>query len=192
MGWPLSSLDGARPEEQGVPTSMFGYLPFIIKSSMRSKRRSLLTMASAAISLCLLGTLMAIYHGFYIGGQESPQQALRVITRNRVSPAIMLPISYRNKIRQVPGVAEVMPFQYFGGIYKDPKNNFARYAVEPERIFILRSDYKVPDDQKLAFQKEKTASVIGRGLANTYGLKIGDRVTLTGDIFPVNADLIVR
>jgi len=49
---------------------MFRYLPFIFKSSMRSKRRSLLTIASAAISLRLLGKLMAIYHAFYIG--EAP------------------------------------------------------------------------------------------------------------------------
>lgn len=62
---------------------MFRYLPFILKSSMRSRRRSLLTVASAAISLCLLGTLMAIYHAFYVE-DAPPQQALRVITRNRV------------------------------------------------------------------------------------------------------------
>src|SRR4029079_10366977 len=108
--------------------NMFRYLPFILKSSMRSKRRSLLTIAGAGISLSLLGTLMAVYHAFYIG-EAPPQQALRAITRNRVSPAIMLPISYNDKIKRVPGVVDSMPFQFFGGVYKDPKNIFARYAV---------------------------------------------------------------
>jgi putative ABC transport system permease protein len=167
---------------------MFRYLPFIFKSSMRSKRRSLLTIASAAISLSLLGTLMAVYHAFYIG-EAPPQQALRAITRNRVSPAIMLPISYNDKIKQVPGVVEAMPFQFFGGVYKDPKNIFARYAVQAERLFTMHSDYTIPEEQNLAFQKEKSGCVVGRGLADRYGFKIGDRITLKGDIFPVNVEL---
>lgn len=167
---------------------MFRYLPFILKSSMRSRRRSFLTIASAAISLSLLGTLMAVYHAFYIG-EAPPQQALRAITRNRVSPAISLPIAFKDKIKQVPGVVDVMPLQFFGGVYKEPKNIFARYAVEAERVFTMHSDYSIPEEQKLAFEKEKTGCVVGRGLAERYGFKIGDRITLKGDIFPVIADL---
>ena len=167
---------------------MFRYLPFILKSSMRSKRRSLLTIAGAGISLSLLGTLMAVYHAFYIG-EAPPQQALRAITRNRVSPAIMLPISYNDKIKRVAGVVDSMPFQFFGGVYKDPKNIFARYAVQPDHLFPLHADYTIPEDQKLAFQREKTGCVVGRGVADRYGFKIGDRITLKGDIFPVTLNL---
>jgi putative ABC transport system permease protein len=170
--------------------AMFRYLPLILKSSMRNKRRSLLTIASAATSLCLLGTLMAIYQAFYTG-EAPPQQALRLITRNRASPAIPLPVSYRNRIQHVPGVAEVMPFQYFGGMYKEPRNIFARYAVEPERIFTIRADYRILDDQRLAFQREKQGCVVGRGLVRRYGFNLGDRLTLKGDAFPVNVDLVV-
>ena len=170
-----------------LPT-MFRYLPFIVKSSMRSKRRSLLTVASAAISLSLLGTLMAIYHAFYIG-EAPPQQALRAITRNRVSPALMLPIYYNEKIRTVPGVVDAMPFQFCAGVYKDPKNIFGRFAVQAERLFAIHSDYSIGEDQKLAFQKEKAGCVVGRGLAEKYGFKIGDRITLKGDVFPVTVDL---
>ena len=167
---------------------MFRYLPFIVKSSMRSKRRSLLTIASAALSLSLLGTLMAVYHAFYID-KAPPQQALRAIARNRVSPAIMLPISYRDKISQVPGVVQVMPLQFFGGVYKDPKNIFARYAVEADRVFIMHADYTIPEDQKQAFIREKSGCVVGRGLAEKYGFKIGDHITLKGDIFPIIVEL---
>ena len=169
---------------------MFRYLPFILKSSIRSRRRSLLTVASAAISLCLLGTLMAIYHAFYLE-EAPPQQALRIITRNRVSPAISVPISYRDRIYQVRGVVDVMPFQYFGGVYKEPKNIFARYAVEPEHLWKVRSDLVIPEDQKRAFESEKRGCIVGRGLAHRYGFQIGDRLTLKGDVFPVDVDLVV-
>jgi len=167
---------------------MFRHWPFIIKSSMRSKRRSLLTIASAALSLSLLGTLMSVYHAFYMD-EAPPQQALRAITRNRISPAIMLPIAYRDKVKQVPGVVQVTPLQFFGGVYKDSKNIFARYAVEADKVFLMHADYTIPEDQKAAFEREKTGCVVGRGLAEKYGWKIGDRITLKGDIFPVILEL---
>ena len=36
-----------------------------------------------------------------------------------------MPISYREKIRAIPGVEEVSAYQWFGGVYKDPANFFA-------------------------------------------------------------------
>jgi putative ABC transport system permease protein len=50
----------------------------------------------------------------------------------------------------------------------------------------------LPDDQKAAFQRDRTACLVGRPLAITHNLKVGDRVTLIGDIFPVTLDLTVR
>lgn len=118
---------------------MFRYLPLILKYALRSRRRSILTICSVAASLCLLGVLMAIYHEFYFG-QATPAQALRLVTSNRISLATVMPISYRQKILQAPGVREAMVLQWFGGVYKDPKNVFARFAVEPARLFMVTHD----------------------------------------------------
>jgi putative ABC transport system permease protein len=53
------------------------------------------------------------------------------------------------------------------------------------------SDYEIPDDQKLAFQRERTGCVITRKLADQFNFKIGDRITLVGDYLPVTLDLKV-
>jgi len=37
-----------------------------------------------------------------------------------------------------------MPCQSFAGVYKEPKNIFARYAVQPERLFVIHADYTIP------------------------------------------------
>jgi putative ABC transport system permease protein len=169
---------------------MLRYLPLIVKNSMRSKRRSLLTIVSAAISLCLLGILMAIYNALYVA-EAPPQQALLMVTRNRVSPAIKLPLEYEARIRRVPGVREVMPLQFFGGTYKDPKNIFGRYAVDSRRLFLIHPDHKISEEQNLAFQREKRGAVAGKGLAERFGWKIGERITLKGDFFPVTVELIL-
>ena len=172
---------------------MLRYWPLILKNSLRNRRRSILTVFSIAASICLLGVLMAMYHAFYFS-DPSPESALRLITINRISLANVMPASYQARIRQVPGVREVMISQWFGGIYKDTdfKNFFARFAVEPEKLFVTNPEYRVSDDQKQAFIRERTACLVGRPLAERFGWKLGDKVTLIGDIFPVNLEFTIR
>jgi putative ABC transport system permease protein len=170
------------------------YLPLIAKNSFRNRRRSLLTILSIAASLCLLGLLLTIYHTFFFT-EATPDQALRLVTRNRVSLANPLPISYQQQIKQVPGVKEAMIFQWFGGVYKDsrdPANFFARFAVEAEKFGVTHPDYKLPDDERQAFVNDRTGCIVGRKTATRHDLKPGDRVTLTGDIFPITLELTVR
>ena len=170
---------------------MIRYLPLILKNGLRNPRRSLLTIASIALSMCLLGFLMAMYHAFFFG-TSSAEGSLRLVTRNRISLATVMPVSYREKIKAVPGVKEVMVYQWFGGVYKEPKNMFARFAVEPDRFFTVFPEFKLPEEQKQAFLRERTACLVGRKLAERFDLKLGDRITLIGDIFPVNLDFYVR
>jgi putative ABC transport system permease protein len=127
--------------------------------------------------------------------EASDEQALRLWTRNRVSLARPLPLSYAQKIAQVPGVDEVTIFQWFGGTYKDtrdPNNFFPRFAAEPEKLGIVYPEYRLPPDEREAFIQQRTACVVGRKLADRMGFKIGDRIQLEGDIFPVNLELTVR
>ena len=172
---------------------MFRYLPLVAKNCWRNRRRTVLTILSVAASLSLLGVLMAIYAAFYIS-DPPPESARRLMTRNKVSLVFTMPESYLQKIKQIPGVQEVMAQQWFGGQYKNdrPENLFARFAVEPDKLFIIRGEMKLPEDQKAAFIKERTACIIGRALADRLNLHVGDRITLQGDIFPITLELNLR
>ena len=136
---------------------------------------------------------MAMYAMFYLH-QASPDQALRLIVRNRISFTNPIPLSYENRIASVPGVREVMVYQWFQGIYKDTdaKNNFARFAVEPDRLFIVHPEIKLSDDEKAAFIRERGACIVGRALADRLGFRQGERITIVGDIFPATLEFIVR
>ncbi len=70
---------------------MFRYLPLIVKNCWRNRRRTSLTIASIGVSMCLLGVLMAVYHAFYMS-DPTPDQALRLVTRNRVSLTFPIPL----------------------------------------------------------------------------------------------------
>jgi putative ABC transport system permease protein len=171
---------------------MFQFLDLMFKNALRNPRRSLLTIFSMSLSLCLLGVLMALYFALFLAQEDTPAQARRAVTRHKVSLALVMPAAYKQKILAVPGVEKAMIYQWFGGVYKEPKNFFARFAAEPEDLFTIYSDWKIPEEQKKAFQSEKTACLVGSQLANKFGFKLGDRITLQGDIFPVNLDLTVR
>ncbi len=87
---------------------MFRFLPLVFKNSLRNRRRSILTISSMAVSLCLLSVLLSMYHALFFG-QATPGQALRLVVRNRVSLAQTMPVAYEQKILKVPGVVAVSP-----------------------------------------------------------------------------------
>jgi putative ABC transport system permease protein len=170
------------------------YLPLILKNSWRNRRRTILTIASIGISMCLLGVMVAMFHAFYLSN-PTPESALRLVTRNRISYTVSMPIAFEPEIKRLPGVHEVMVAQWFGGVYKDardPKNQFMREAIEPDKFFTIFPEYRMPEDQKQAFLHDRTGCIVGRDLANTFGFQVGDRIHLTGDIWPGVYDFTIR
>jgi putative ABC transport system permease protein len=168
---------------------MFRLAPLILRNLFRNRRRSLLTLASTAISLALLALLIALYQGFFYDQPSSPAEARRVICRHRVSLTNPLPASHQAKIRSVQGVELVSAWTWFAGVYKDPKDFFARFAVDPEIIFEIRQDWSMPADQLADFKHNRTACAIGEKIAKQYNIKVGDRVTIVGDIYNVTLEL---
>jgi putative ABC transport system permease protein len=170
---------------------MFRYFSLAFKNSLRNRRRSILTIASMAVSLCLLGVLMAMYHALFLKNQ-TPGQAMRLVTRHKVSLTLTLPVAYEARIRAIPGVKETSVWNWFGGTYKDnrnAKNFFGRLGVEPKPFMTIRTQMQMPDDQRKAFITNRTACIVSQDLADKLQLKLGDRITLIGDIYPVTLDL---
>jgi len=167
-------------------------LRLIWKNALRNPRRSVLTILSITVSIFLVSTLQAILRQFDSVAEGSDSSHLRVITRHAVSLGQDLPIAYKARIAALPGVQYVSTFTWFGGIYKDPQNFFANFAVDVENFEKLVDEFKVPPDQLEAWQKERTAALVGKKLMQQYGWKIGDRVTLQGTIYPADLEFIIR
>lgn len=166
---------------------------FVTKSAFRNKRRSILTVLSIAFSLLLLTLMITIWNAFYID-KGSAESAQRLITRHRVSLTQAMPAFYREKIRAIPGVVAVAPNNWFGGIYKDqkPENFFAQFGTDPDEMMKIFTDFKIPDDQLVAWQRDRAGVIVDEQLAKKFGWKLGDRITLQGTIYPVNLELTIR
>ena len=166
---------------------------FVTKNAFRNKRRSILTVLSIAFSLLLLTLMMTIWRAFYLNN-GSAESAQRLVVRHRVSLTFSLPGFYREKIRAIPGVVAVVPVSWFGGIYKDqkPENFFAQFGTDPDEFFKVFRDLDLPDDQRIAWQRDRQGVIVDDTLAQKYGWKLGDRMVLQGTIYPVNLELYVR
>jgi len=172
---------------------MFRYLSLAFKNTFRNRRRSILTISSIAVSLCLFGVLIGMYHALFMS-QPTPGQALRLVVRHRVSLAQPIPFADEAKVRQIQGVKEISVWNWFGGTYKDnrdQRNFFARLGVEPKAFLTIRTEMKMPEDQRRAFLTERTGCIISRDLSEKLNMKLGDRIVLKGDIYPYDLDMKV-
>jgi len=163
---------------------------FIAKNALRNKRRFALSVSSVAVSLFLLVTLQVALRELThpINDEGS---TLRIVVRNKVSLAQPLPARQLQVIERIPGVAAVTPFTFYGGLYKGDEKftSFAQFAVDPARATNLLTDAKVPPEQLAAWVADRTSALVGKMTADRYGLKIGDRMQFTGQLYPCDLEL---
>jgi putative ABC transport system permease protein len=158
------------------------FLRLVLAHLTRSKRRTFLTVSSIAIALFLFCALRTVMTSLDAGIRSSDDT--RLVVRHAASLVFPLPLAYRDRLTQVPGVTRVGWGNWFGGYYQDPKNNFTQFAVDAESFFDLYPEVLIPPDQRDAFAAERTAGIAGKTLVDKYGWKIGDVIPITGTIFP--------
>ncbi|HEX8950033.1 MAG TPA: ABC transporter permease [Dissulfurispiraceae bacterium] len=165
-------------------------IKLLFRNAFRHKLRTWLTILGMTVAILAFGMLRTLVSAWYAGVEAS--SANRLVTRNSISLVFSLPISYKDKIRQVDGVTQVSYGNWFGGIYIDEKHFFANFAVEPRTYLELYPELMLPPAQKTAFLRDRRSAIAGRKLAERYGWKIGDSVTLKGTIFPGDWDFVLR
>jgi putative ABC transport system permease protein len=148
---------------------------------LRNKTRSFLTVLGVVIMTVFFLFLRSFLGAWYASSEASA--ADRVVTRNAISLTQSLPISYVARVTNVPGVTRVTWSNWFGGIYKDPKNFFARFAVDaPTALEVF--NIRFVEGSKEAWLADRNSCIVGKTLARTYHFKLGDEIPLLGDIYP--------
>jgi putative ABC transport system permease protein len=165
-------------------------LKLLVRNAFRHKLRTFLTILSITIAILAFGLLRTFISAWYAGVEAS--SASRLVTRNSISLIFPLPLSYREKIRQIEGVKQVSWGTWFGGIYIDEKNFFANFAVDPATYLPLFPEFVLSPQEREAFLRDRKSFVAGRKLAARFNWRIGDTVTLRGTIFPGNWEFVLR
>lgn len=162
----------------------------VFRNAFRHKLRTLLTVVGLTVAILAFGLLATVVDAWYAGSESA--SAARLVTRNAISLVFPLPLSYKSKIKAVDGVRDVTIANWFGGVYKEPKNFFPQFAVEAESYLRLYPEYLLSDDERRAFLRDRRGCIVGSRLAETYGFKVGDIVALKGTIFPGEWEFVVR
>ncbi|MGO4221114.1 ABC transporter permease [Lysobacter sp. TAF61] len=157
------------------------YLHLIWAALFRSKTRTFLTLLSVVTAFLLFGMLDSVRVAFNSGG--SVTGANRLVVASRLSITQMLPYSLDTQIKTIPGVQKSAYAAWFGGIYQDPKNFFANFSVGPGYLD-LYPEFKLPAEQRKAWENNRTGAIVGEALAKRHGWKIGDTIPLQATIFP--------
>ena len=80
-------------------------LKLLLRNTLRHKLRSLLTIVGVGVAVMAFALLQTVVTAWHAGVEASA--ANRLITRHAVSFVFPLPLAYRDRIAQVPGVNKV-------------------------------------------------------------------------------------
>ncbi len=163
------------------------YWRLVWKNVTRNRRRTFLTVLSIAFSLLLVTFLRTLVVEMS-KTNPAPEATRRVAVRRLTSLQEQMPESYRQKLERVPHVQLVCAINWFGGIYREPKNFFANFALDHDRIFDMYPEIKLDPAAKQAWMSQRSAAICGIKLAERFGWKVGDKITLLGSIYPVDLD----
>jgi putative ABC transport system permease protein len=172
------------------------FLPLLLANLRRKKLRTALTFGSFFVALFLFGILAGISSGF--NTDINVFDAYRLVVIGRTGLMQPLPLAYYDRIKRIPGVVRAAYSTWFGGVYQDPKNFFAQFAVDPEAWRAMYPEFVVDDAQWRDFLADRQGVVVGRKLAQRFGWKIGDHVPLKapgylgGDSWDFNVRAIMR
>jgi putative ABC transport system permease protein len=161
------------------------FLHLIACNLRRKKLRTSLTLLSILVAFVLFGLLMAIKQA--LAGGVSMARQDRLVVRHKVSIIQFLPVSYKERMERIPGVALATHQTWFGGIYQDPKNFFMQNPVVPEEFLDMHPELILSPEQKKAWLQTRTGAIVGRKTADRFNWKIGDKIPIQSSIW-VNAN----
>ena len=165
---------------------MMKFIGLVLKSARRSKRRTALTMISVALAVFLFAALRSVLDGF--DAVSAASSAQRLVTIRSTSMIFSMPTNHTEVIKSTPGVTDVTWANWFGGIYKDPKNFFGQFAIDPESYLRMYPEVILSPEEREAFLADRTGCIVGDGLAKKYGWQIGERIVIQPGI-PVYGSL---
>ncbi len=162
---------------------MMGLLTISARNLSRNWLRTVLTVLGASVALIAFVMIRTVLTSWEVGAEYAAKD--RLGTRHKVSFVMQLPKKYIDDIRAVPGVKEATWANWFGG--KDPNRPdefFATLAVDGSSFLPVMDELVLDSEAKARWLEDKRGAIIGDVLAKKLNLKVGDKYTLRGSIYP--------
>lgn len=160
---------------------LFAFLPYVVRTTMRSRMRSLLTLLGAALAMMLFAFVRTVDDGVQELSRRSSQPVLVVFQDSRFCPLTSeLPMRYTRSIADVPGVQAVLPTLVFVNSCRSNLDLVTLHGVTSEDLERLY-DLQVLAGSVGAWRDQRDGALVGERLAERRKLTVGQRVKL-GDV----------
>lgn len=166
------------------------FFTLILRNALRHRLRTALTVLGMVVAVTAFGLLSTVVDAWYAGADAASDK--RLVIRNATSLVFPLPLTYESRIRAMEGVTALSWANWFGGIYKEPKNFFPQFAIQARSYLAMYPEFLLSDSEREAFLRDRRGAVVGYKTAQNYGLKVGDAVTLRGTIYAGDWDFVIR
>lgn len=153
------------------------YIPLIWAGLWRKPTRTILTLLSISVAFILFGLLHGVIAGFETGIKELSETRLRV--QSRAGIFTPMPLAHLSQIETIDGVEGVGYVSIFPAYYQQPTNPIGGGAIKMDRFFQGFPDVDMSPGAEERMLADRRGAIIGTDLAENYGWKTGDIVTLT-------------
>lgn len=153
----------------------------IRRNLTRRKLGTMLVLLSIAVAFLLFGLLNAFRVAATSEGSAADSR--RLLVSNAVSFTQPLPIGYLPRIAALPGTGTVSHRTWFGGYFREPNNFIVTYAVDPATFFDVYPNTGADPAAIARFRGRRDALLLGTAVAARFGLKVGDRVPLSSNVY---------
>ncbi|MEO8450308.1 MAG: FtsX-like permease family protein [Gemmatimonadota bacterium] len=156
----------------------------------RNKKRTILTMLSVVVAFFLFGVLRSVITTLNKAAEVGSEG--RLITTNASGITFQLPEAHANRLQAIDGVKSVSWANWFGAYYQDPNDFFAQFAIKADTYLPMYPEYAITAGSVDDFMKERMGAIVGVGLLQKYGWKLGQKVTLKGTFLPGDWEFNIR
>ncbi|MFZ1887871.1 MAG: ABC transporter permease [Candidatus Binataceae bacterium] len=164
------------------------YIVLVLKNLLRSKRRTILTIFSIAVSLFIFSALVSLPS---VANEilSDSASSTRISCHNKAGLTYSMPEAYKQRIAATPHVEAVTPESWFGGIYHDVNDQFPNLAVDPDSAEAMWPDWGVSKESWKKFESLRTACLVASGTMKRFNLHEGQQIILRGTVYPFNVTL---
>lgn len=162
------------------------FVRLTLKNLSRNRLRTLLTLAAIALPIFVFTVARSFVDGIQQFFKDSDNR-MRVAVHQKITFTTFLPQRIRGEIEDLAPegyIEAVCSTSWFGGKVEGEQLNFPNMGVDKDTFHIVYDEYDMTPEQVERFQEERRAAVIGPSLAKMTGWRVGDRVTLKGEIPP--------
>lgn len=157
---------------------LLAFLPYVLRTALRARMRSLLTLLGAALAMTLFAFVRTVDGGVATLAEKARQPVLVVFQDSRFCPLTSeLPLRYERDLARIDGIAEVLPTLVYINSCRSNLDLVTLHGVTPGNLDQLY-DLETLAGSIGAWKQKGDAALVGERLAARRQLQVGQRVRL--------------